>query len=116
MDIKMENREIEKGKVHNIGNLVEYSASLVLTKSILSKPTGNINAFSLFRGATLAEKAIPFDTFVQIIDGKAEIIINGVSNYLDSGESIIVPAHASNRVNANEAFKMITTIIKCGYD
>jgi mannose-6-phosphate isomerase-like protein (cupin superfamily) len=64
----------------------------------------------------MTETIIPFDTFVQIIDGTAEIVIDGVSNFLETGQSIIIPAHTSNIVKTNERFKMISTIIKSGYE
>jgi hypothetical protein len=35
---------------------------------------------------------------------------------LDIGQSIIIPAHTANTVKANVRFKMISTIIKSGYE
>jgi quercetin dioxygenase-like cupin family protein len=67
-------------------------------------------------GEELTEKTSPFDTFIQVIDGKAEIIIDKISYFLNTGQSIIIPAHSSNIVKANERFKMISTIIKSGYE
>jgi quercetin dioxygenase-like cupin family protein len=67
-------------------------------------------------GEGLAEKTTPFDTFVQVIDGKAEIVICGVSNILLTGQSIVIPAHARNFINPNGRFKMILTVIKSGYE
>lgn len=61
-------------------------------------------------------KTSPFDTFIQVIDGKAEIIIDNKSNILETGQSIIVPAHSHNTIKANVRFKMISTIIKSGYE
>ena len=112
----MENRDVEKARAHIIVEIIEYVADSVVIKTILKKSTGSISVVSIDSGESLAEKIIPFDTFVQIIDGKAEIIINGISNFLNTGQSIIVPAHASNIVKANERFKMISTIIKSGYE
>ena len=82
----------------------------------MKKSTGNISVMSFDSGEGLTEKTSPFDTFVQIIDGKAEIVISGKSNLLLTGQSIIIPAHASNYVKANGRFKMILTIIKSGYE
>ena len=67
-------------------------------------------------GEGLSEITTPFDTFVQIIDGKADIVINGKSNILQTGESIVIPAHASNFVRPNGRFKMVQTVIKSGYE
>lgn len=112
----MDKGEIEKAKAHIIVEIIEYVSNSVVIKSIIKKTTGNISAVSFDTGEVLTEKTIPFDTFVQIIDGKAEIIIEGVSNLLKTGQSIIIPAHSSNIVKANERFKMISTTIKSGYE
>jgi quercetin dioxygenase-like cupin family protein len=67
-------------------------------------------------GEGLSEKTSPFDTFVQIIEGKANIVINKVSNLLHTGQGIIIPAHSSNQITPNGRFKMISTVIKSGYE
>jgi quercetin dioxygenase-like cupin family protein len=112
----MEYEEVEKAKAHIIVEIVEYVSDSVVFKSILRKTTGNITAVSFDTHETIPEKIIPFDTFIQIIDGKAEIVIDGKSNFLTSGQSIIIPAHSSNAVRAKERFKMISTVIKSGYE
>ena len=63
-------------------------------------------------GEGLTEKISPFDTYAQIIDGKAEIVIDKVSHLLESGQGIIIPAHLPNFIKPNGRFKMILTIIK----
>jgi quercetin dioxygenase-like cupin family protein len=112
----MENLELEKSKALIIVEIIEYVHNSVVIRSIIKKSTGNISAVSFDTGEALSEKTIAFDTFVQIIDGKAEIVIDGVSNFLNTGQSIIIPAHSPNTVRANERFKMISTIIKSGYE
>ena len=112
----MNNTEVEKAKRLIIVEIIEYIPNSVGIKTIIKKTTGTINAVSIDTGKALTEKIIPFDTFVQIIDGKAEIVIDGTSNLLDTGQSIIIPAHTANIVKANERFKMISTIIKSGYE
>lgn len=108
--------EVEKAKAHIIVEIIEYVPNSVVVKSIIKKTTGNVTVVSIDGGKALTEKIIPFDAFVQIIDGRAEIIIDGTSNLLETGQSIIIPAHTSNIVKANERFKMISTIIKSGYE
>ncbi|MEO8210996.1 MAG: cupin domain-containing protein [bacterium] len=107
---------MEKGVNLIIVEIIEYVPNSVVSKTIIKKSTGNISAMSFDSGEGLTEKTSPFDTFAQIIDGKAEIIISGKSNCLNTGESIVIPAHAPNIVKANERFKMILTIIKSGYE
>jgi quercetin dioxygenase-like cupin family protein len=113
----MENpKEIEKAKAHITVEIIEYLANAVVKKTILNKSTGNISVMSFDSGEGLSEKSTAFDSFVQIIDGQAEIVIEGVSHVLQTGESIVIPAHTSNYVEPNGRFKMIQSIIKSGYE
>ena len=112
----MENSEVEKSKAFIIVEIIEYIPNSVVIKTIIKKTTGNVSAVSFDSGEALTEKTSTFDTFIQVIDGKAEIIIDDKSNLLDTGQSIIIPAHARNTIKANERFKMISTIIKSGYE
>jgi len=113
---KIYNHDVEKARAFIIVEIIEYVPNSVVIKTIIKKTTGNVTAVSCDTGEALNEKIIPFDTFVQIIDGKAEILIDGVSNLLDTGQSIIIPAHTSNILKGTERFKMISTIIKSGYE
>ena len=112
----MQTTEIEKSKTHILIEIIEYVPNSVVTKTIIRKTTGNVSVVAIDTGETLAEKTSPFDTFIQIIEGAAEVVIDENSNILKSGEGIIIPAHTSHNVKANERFKMISTIIKSGYE
>ncbi|HEY4874032.1 MAG TPA: cupin domain-containing protein [Puia sp.] len=114
-DQKMD-AELEKSKVHIVVEIIEYVPHAVLSKTIIKKTTGNITVSSFALGEELAEKTSPFDNYIQIIDGSAEVIINEKKYKLNLGEGIIIPAHAPHCFNANEQFKMISTIIKSGYE
>ena len=112
----MSNVEMEKAIAHITVEIIEYVANSVVIKTILKKSTGNISVMSVDRGEGLTEKTVSFDTFVQIIDGKAEIVIDGKSNFLTTGQSIVIPAHEPNFIRPNGRFKMIQTVIKSGYE
>ncbi len=108
--------EIEKSKVHIIIEIIEYVPNAVVSKTIIKKTTGNVTVSSFDAGEELAEKISPFDNFIQIIDGTAEITIGKKKFQLTLGQGMIIPAHASHNFTANEQFKMVSTIIKSGYE
>jgi quercetin dioxygenase-like cupin family protein len=112
----MDKTEIEKSKTHITVEIIEYIPQSVVSTTILKKSTGNISVMSFDTGEGLTEKTTPFDTFTQIIDGQATIVISGVSHLLRTGESIVIPAHAPNFIKPNGRFKMIMTVIKSGYE
>jgi quercetin dioxygenase-like cupin family protein len=96
--------------------IIEYVPNSVVIKTIIKKTTGNISAVSFDSGEALTEKTSPFDSFIQVIEGKAEIWLKGKLHQLGTGESIIIPAHTPNIIKAKERFKMISTVIKSGYE
>lgn len=112
----MESPEFEKAKVFIVVEIIEYIPNSVVIKTIIKKTTGNVSAVSFDSGEALTEKISPFDTFIQIIEGEAEVVINGESHLLVTGQSIIIPAHSRNVIKANIRFKMISTVIKSGYE
>lgn len=112
----MEQSDVEKSTVHITVEIIEYVPNSVVIKTILKKSTGNISVMSFDSGEGLTERITPFDAFAQIIDGQAELVIEGKSNLLKTGQSIVIPAHASNFVRPNGRFKMILTVIKSGYE
>jgi quercetin dioxygenase-like cupin family protein len=109
-------QELIKSKAHIIVEIIEYIPNSVVSKTIIKKTTGNVTVSSFDAGEELAEKISPFDTFIQIIDGSAEVMIDKKMSVLKLGEGIVVPAHASHRINASQQFKMISTVIKSGYE
>lgn len=108
--------ELEKSKPHIIVEILEYLPNSILMKTIIKKTTGNITVTSMDAGEELEEKISPYDTYIQIIDGAAEVIIRDKRYKLRLGEGIVIPAHTSHHFNAYEQFKMISTVIKSGYE
>lgn len=106
----------EKSKAFIIVEILEYVPNSVVIKTIIRKTTGNVSAVSFDSGESLVGRTSPYDTFIQVIDGEADVVIDNVSHILAVGQSIIIPAHATNTIKANVRFKMISTIIKSGYE
>jgi len=113
---KVDSSEISKSTPHIIVEIIEYVDKSVVMKTILKKLTGDVGVLSFDAGEGLAEKITPFDTFIQIIEGQAEIFIDGKSSTLLTGQGIIIPAHRSSSIKPNGRFKMISTVIKSGYE
>jgi quercetin dioxygenase-like cupin family protein len=112
----MKTPEIQASKALIIVEIIEYIPNSIVSRTILKKSTGNVSLMSFDTGEAITEKISPFDTFIQIIDGRAEITIDGNIHHLETGQGIIIPAHKSQIVHASERFKMISTVIKSGYD
>ena len=108
--------EIQKGTAHIIVQLIEYEHNAIVSRSIMKKATGSINALSFDTGEGLNEKTSAFDTYAQVIDGSAIIEIDGKATSLKTGEGILIPAHQPSHIKPNGRFKLLLTVIKSGYE
>lgn len=108
----MGNTEFEKAMPFNFNELIDYSPNSIVSRIIIRKATGNVTFFSFDVGQELSDHTAPFDALVQVTEGIGDVIIDGKSNYLKAGESIIIPEGIIHNVKAVEKFKMLLTMIK----
>lgn len=99
-------------KIFNLEEMTDYQDGAVVSRTIIKKATGTVTVFAFDKGQALSEHTAPFDAMVQILDGRAEIIIGGHSFSLKTGEMIIMPANVPHAVKAESRFKMMLVMIK----
>lgn len=113
---KKDDLELEKGSVHMLLHIVDYEPNAIVSKTIIKKTTGYITVTSFDAGEELIGKQSSFDIYIQVIDGISDIMIDREKFTLNSGEGIIIPANAKCKFVAKNQFKMISTVIKSGYE
>ncbi len=102
----------ENATIFSMEDSIEYSSGGVISKQVLKKQSGNVTLFSFDKGQGLTEHTSPFDAMVHILDGEAEIRIDGNPHHLHKGDCIIMPANHPHALLATEKFKMVLTMIK----
>jgi quercetin dioxygenase-like cupin family protein len=91
---------------------ISYSKESIVSKKLLANSNGNVSLFSFDKGQELSEHTAPYDALVQILEGEAKIIIDGVAKQIVGGQSIIMPANIPHALVAMVPFKMLLTMIK----
>ena len=91
---------------------INYSDGAVVSKTIIDKKTGTITVFAFDKGQGLSEHTAPFDAFVNVVDGEANVIIGGKENIVKVGEYIVMPANIPHAIKADAKFKMLLIMIK----
>jgi quercetin dioxygenase-like cupin family protein len=105
------NNGLPKSQSHTILEIVEYVPDSIVSKTVIKQSDSGVTATSFDEGEKLCEKTTEYDTYVQIIAGKADVTINSIDHKLNLGEGIIIPAGTLHCFKAEEKFKMITTVI-----
>ena len=104
----MENNELKT----NLASLVNYQEGTAVSRTLVDKPAGTITLFAFAKGQGLSEHTAPFDAFVNIIDGEAEIILGGKPQTVKAGEMLIMPANKPHALKARIPFKMMLVMIR----
>lgn len=101
-----------KGQAFNLKEFVDYSEGSVVSKTLIKKDTGNITLFAFDTGQGLSEHTAPFDAVVNIIDGEAEISLDGQTQTVAAGQMLIMPANIAHALHAKVPFKMLLVMIR----
>ncbi len=100
------------GVAATLTDLLEYQDDAVVSRTIIDKKTGTLTLFSFDEGQGLSEHTAPFDAFVYIVDGEAEVTISGNSLQLRAGEVVVMPANEPHALRATKRFKMMLVMIR----
>lgn len=100
------------GKVINASDDVKYAPDAIVSKTLIKKEKGTVTTFAFDKGQGLSEHTAPFDAMAHIIDGEAEVLIDGKPHTVKAGEFIIMPANIRHALNALKPFKMMLIMIR----
>ena len=103
---------VPTGKSLKLAEVAGYQEGAVVSRAIVDKEVGTITAFAFDAGEGLSEHTAPYDAFVQILDGEAEITIEGTPHVLGAGEMIVMPANRPHSLRALKRFKMLLVMIR----
>jgi quercetin dioxygenase-like cupin family protein len=104
--------QLDSAKASPLAQLVAYSPGAIVSRAIKQSQPGSVTAFAFDEGQQLSEHTAPFDAFVVVADGQAELVIGGASVIAKSGEIVLMPANVPHAVYARSAFKMLLIMIR----
>jgi len=96
----------------HVVDLIGYQDGAVVSRAVIKQPAGNVTLFAFDAGQELSEHTAPYDAFVHVLDGEAEIAIAGQPHRLRAGDVIVMPANKPHAVRASARMKMLLTMIR----
>ena len=91
---------------------VNYGDDAVVSRTLIDKQAGTLTLFAFDAGQGLSEHTAPFDAVVYLLEGEAEIRIDGKPYSVKEGEMIIMPANKPHALKAVTRYKMLLVMIK----
>ena len=99
-------------EVRPLAELLQYQDGAIVSRVLLKNKGGTVTIFAFDQGEGLSEHTAPFDAFVLIMDGEAEVEIAGKSYRVRQGETITLPANIPHALKAVTKFKLLLTMIR----
>lgn len=100
------------GRPMQMNGLIGYQEGSVVSRTLIDKKVGTITIFAFDDGQGLSEHTAPYDAFVEIVDGEADVTISGTVHRVKAGEMIIMPANQPHALRGVGAFKMLLVMIR----
>ena len=95
-----------------LAELVNYQDGSIVSRTLMKRSGGTVTLFAFDQGQSLSEHTAPFDAMVQILDGRAEVVIGGKPVLPGAGQTVLMPANVPHAVNARGRFKMLLVMIR----
>jgi quercetin dioxygenase-like cupin family protein len=103
---------VDLTNVLKLRDIVAYQEHSVVSREIIRKPSGTMTVFAFDKDEGLSEHTAPFDAAVYLLEGEAEIRIDGKPYLVKEGEMIIMPANKPHALKAITRYKMLLVMIK----
>lgn len=103
---------VDMTRVLKLKDIAVYQEHSVVSREIIRKPSGTMTVFAFDEGEGLSEHTAPFDAAVYLLEGEAEIRIDGKPHSVKEGEMIIMPANKPHALKAVTRYKMLLVMIK----
>jgi quercetin dioxygenase-like cupin family protein len=103
------------GQALTMTELIAYQEGSVVSRTLIDKKVGTVTVFAFGEGQGLSEHTVPYDAFIEILDGEAEVTIADTVHHLVAGQMIIMPADRPHLLKAVKRFKMLLVMIREKY-
>jgi len=97
---------------YSLAQSIQYQEGSVVSKEVSRRDSGTMTLFAFDAGQGLSEHKTPFEAFVYIIDGEAEITVAGFKHIVKQGEMLSLPAQNPHALKAEVRFKMLLIMMK----
>lgn len=105
-------KSLSAAEAVSLAALVAYQDGSVVSRTLVKRDTGTVTLFAFDEGQGLSEHTAPFDAFVHILEGEAEITIASNPLRARAGEVVLMPANQPHALRAVTRFKMLLTLIR----
>jgi len=104
-------KNIEHEKVLSLAGQVSVRPGEVVSRTLAQNSAVSVTLFAFDKGEEISTHSSSGDAMVTVLEGVGRLSVDGVSHVVHTGEALVMPAGKPHAVYAQEAFKMMLTVI-----
>lgn len=103
---------LKPAQAAHLSDMVGYAEGSIVSRTLCQSPAGTLTVFAFDVGQGLSPHAAPFDAYVQVLDGQAELVIGERIVRAETGTIVLMPAGVTHEIKPAGRFKMLLTMFK----
>lgn len=101
-----------QNQVVEISEQIALEKGKIVSKSLVQRDDLTMTLFAFDEGEGVSTHAAAGDAMVVVLEGSAEITVDGVTSVAQKGQSMIMPANIPHSVKAVTPYKMLLIVVK----
>jgi quercetin dioxygenase-like cupin family protein len=97
-----------------VAEQISYESGKVVSLTLAQRPGVAMTLFAFDAGEGISTHAAPGDAMAFVLEGEAQITVDGVAHKVTGGNAIVMPCGIPHAVKAVTPFKMLLTVVKEG--
>lgn len=98
-------------EISRLEQLLDYREDSISSKTLVEKEGGSITLYAFDKAQGLGAHTSPAITGIQIVEGKAEISIEGETSLISEGEYVTIPKDTVFGIHSIQKVKALITRI-----
>ena len=104
-------KNIGRAQPLSLKDRVNYEPGKIVSLTLAAQPNAGITLFAFDATEALSPHTAPGDAMVTVLEGTGRFTIDGTPHICRAGQTIVMPEGKPHAVYAEEAFKMLLTVV-----
>lgn len=104
-------KNVEHEAVFSLADQVEVRKGEVVSRTLAQNALVSLTVFAFDKGEEIGSHESDGDAMVTVLEGTGKFTVSGQEYILNAGQSLVMPSRKPHAVFAEEAFKMLLTVV-----
>ena len=104
-------RNLPHEAVLPLAELVSAQPGQIVSRTLAQNTAVSLTLFAFAEGEEISTHDSAGDAMVQVLEGVGRFTVGGTDHLVRAGEVLVMPARIPHAVYAEEAFKMLLTVV-----